>query len=597
MKTIKTALVLLLIIFFISCGKDGLFGLYDEPEHFDFEFNFGNSENHNFIGNVIDINYNPISDVEVKIGNQTAFTDVNGMFLINEASVHQNFAYITANKNGFMQGSTNMIPSIGTNKLTIMLLENTPIQTINSGVVETITLFDGTSITLEGDYITQNGTSYSGTVDVFLYNIEPSDKKIENFIAGMPYAEGKDGKENFLESFGMLAVELRGSSGEILDLAADTSAEIRVPIKTTLQAIAPNTISLWNFDKENGYWKEGEEANLQGKAYVGTINQISFWTCSDNYQAHFVKVNVTDNNANVINNQCIDLNYENSNYPYKSIIDYTNSEGISRLVVPSKTINLYIYNHDICGSNVIHNEELVSTIVDQETEVILADSDLFTKKVSGSFNDCSNAIVELGYVFFKLGTKQFYDPIYDGLYNMNLLCCTNSTTFQINATDYLTNQQMGTINYNFVDPTTNLGELVICDSVKELIQYTIDEGSEKALITNNIYVKFNPLNTAYNAPSLTIFEQNTNSRFNLFGLLNSSPYIGVYDNYEIGSTTRGMNIGQSIDVSDINNGISYNFVKLGNVGEYIDMHFNGNYEDTSGNSHSIVGVIHVIRDE
>lgn len=598
MKTIKTALVLLLVIFFISCEDDGIFGLYDEQSNTDFELNFGYSVNHNFIGKVIDVNYNPINDAEVKIGDQTATTDANGIFLINEASVYQNFAYITARKSGFLQGSTSMIPNSGTNKLTIMLLDNTPIRTIDSGVVETISLTDGTSITLQGDYVNDSGSSYSGIVDVFLYNISPSDKKIENLITGMPYAEGEDGKENYLENFGMIAIELRDSSGNILNLADDSSAEIRVPLEATLQTIAPNAISLWYFDTENGYWKEGEEANLQGQAYVGTIDRLSFWSLSKRYPVHIIKVKVSDNDDNAISNQQINLTYGNSNYPFTSINDYTNSEGLTRLLAPSETINLSVYNHDICGGNIIHNEVLVSTTIDLETAIILSDSNLSNEQIVGSFTTCSDAVVELGYVSFEIGTEMFYDPIYQGEYKMNFLSCTSSKSFQISAIDYLNTQEFGTINYYFVNPITYIGELAVCNNVREIIQFTIDEGTEKVLITNKIYAKFNPTNSGYNAPSLTIFEQTTNSRFNLFGLLNTPPYTGVYDNYEIGNhTDRGMNIGQSIDVSNTNNNISYNFVKLGNIGEYIDMHFNGEYEDMNGNPHNIVGVVHIIRDK
>ncbi len=597
MKALKITLILLLIISLISCEENGIFGIHDDQGSDDFETNFGILTNRDFIGKVIAENGNPISDAEARIGTQTALTDANGIFLINGAAVNENFAYITANKNGFIQGATSMIPSSGTNKLTIMLLEDTPIDNTNSGEAKTVTLPDGTSIKLEGDYIDQNGISYSGAVTVFLYNTPISEEKIENILTGMPYAEGKDGRENYLESYGMIAIELRGSSGEILDLSENSTAEISIPIKTDLQTNAPTTIPLWYFDKEKGYWKEGEEANLEGQNYIGTIDRLSFWNFSANFSTRIVKVTVIDSENTVITNQPLSLSYTSSDYPYNSITDYTNSEGITRLLVPSKTINFEIYDHTICGTNTIHSESLGSGSADQEKEITISGSNLFTNKILGSFTTCSDETdVALGYVSFKLGEEEFYDPIYDGVYNMNILHCTDAGGFQIKATDYSNDQNTGTINYFFVDPITHLGEPPVCNNVTEFIQFTIDGGTTKTLVVTNIIAELSPLNIFYGTPSLSI--STITGEFSLFGLLDNTPYIGVYENYEFGSSiNRGMNMDNSINASVANNDISYNLVKLGNVDEFIDMHFSGAYEDMSGNSHTIVGVIHVLRDE
>ena len=49
-------------------------------------------------------------------------------------------------------------------------------------------------------------------------------------------------------------------------------------------------------------------------------------------------------------------------------------------------------------------------------------------------------------------------------------------------------------------------------------------------------------------------------------------------------------------MSNTNNNVIYNLTSLGEVGEYIDINFSGDYIDFSGNPHTINGIIHVVRD-
>ena len=98
-------------------------------------------------------------------------------------------------------------------------------------------------------------------------------------MPGMLYAENENGAERMLQTLGMLAVELRGSGGEDLNLAEGSTSEIKVPVDASLMSIAPNTIPLWYFDEVNGYWKEEGQATLQGNMYVGTVSHFSFWNC------------------------------------------------------------------------------------------------------------------------------------------------------------------------------------------------------------------------------------------------------------------------------------------------------------------------------
>ena len=96
MKRIQNLLWLLVIAISVtSCNPDD--GNSPSGQNDDtFSQNFGTAVNRDFIGQVVDADNNPIQGVTVKIGSSTTQTDVNGVFVINNASVYQKFAYITA---------------------------------------------------------------------------------------------------------------------------------------------------------------------------------------------------------------------------------------------------------------------------------------------------------------------------------------------------------------------------------------------------------------------------------------------------------------------------------------------------------------------
>ncbi len=57
----------------------------------------------------------------------------------------------------------------------------------------------------------------------------------------------------------MAAVELTGTSGELLQIATGKKATLTLSIPSSLAASAPATIPLWFFDEAKGLWKEEAE--------------------------------------------------------------------------------------------------------------------------------------------------------------------------------------------------------------------------------------------------------------------------------------------------------------------------------------------------
>ncbi|MEM6684837.1 MAG: carboxypeptidase-like regulatory domain-containing protein [Bacteroidota bacterium] len=86
--------------------------------------NFGNTTTGKFIGTVTNTAGNNLENVQITIGNSVTMTDRNGLFVLNDVTVFENFAYIKAEKDGFIDGSRMVIPKTdGANSVQITLLE------------------------------------------------------------------------------------------------------------------------------------------------------------------------------------------------------------------------------------------------------------------------------------------------------------------------------------------------------------------------------------------------------------------------------------------------------------------------------------------
>ena len=256
MKKFQILLALLVLsIAFSSCNPNDD-DTTNTNNNTNFSENFGAKADRDFIGQVVDTNNQPIPNVAVKIGTSTVQTDMNGVFIINQANVNERFAYIIAKKAGFIDGSRAMVPTNGKNNVRIMMIPNTPLATIQSGVASEVALPSGTKVVFDGAFETEAGVAYSGSVAVAMFHLAASNENISSLMPGMLYAQATDGSAKVLETFGMMQVELKGNAGQKLQIAKTHTAQINMPIEASQLTTAPNSIPLWHFDEENGYWKQ-----------------------------------------------------------------------------------------------------------------------------------------------------------------------------------------------------------------------------------------------------------------------------------------------------------------------------------------------------
>ncbi|NRD23305.1 hypothetical protein HNV10_08630 [Winogradskyella litoriviva] len=609
MTTIKRLPNFILVFLFAlititSCEKDDGNSNSEQQEIIPDTFSeyFGNEISRDFLGNVIDINNNPIEGVTISVGNNTATTDSNGIFIINDANVKERFGFIKAEKSGYINGSRSVVPSNGTNKVTIMLLQATVAGTVNSGASETINLANGSSVSFDGNFIKEDGTEYTGSVDVIMHHLDPTNDAMEMQMPGMLYAENEDGAERMLQTLGMLAVELRGNNGEDLNLAEGSTSEIKIPVDASLLSNAPATIPLWYFDEVNGYWKQEGQATLQGNTYVGTVSHFSFWNLDAQFPAANLCITLIDQEGNPLTNQSITLTHSNPDYLYPTSSGYSNDIGeVCGLIPLDEVLELNVYMYSYCGSTPIHTEQIGPFNADSSiTVTVVYNSDVIEETVIGNFNTCNDNAVTDGYVQLRYGYQTFTDVVSDGTFEINLLRCEGDNTFGIKGSDYVNLQTTDSISYTFTTPLTNIGTISACNAVTEFIQYTIDD-DETVFIIEDIQSWYSEVSDAVSGPSISIsgYGNGTgnNTCFYMMGVLDASNFEGTYDNFDWNDPNdTGFNIQECMDISNSNNNIIYNLTSFGGVGEYIDINFSGDYEGYNGNSHTINGVIHVLRD-
>lgn len=456
--TIKYLLCFVLISF-LSCNDDDIINdpIVENPPVEDFTENFGSQISARFLGRIVDEDKAPLQGVTVRIGTSTSTTDVFGVFTINNANAFEKFAYITAEKDGYIKGSRALVPSASSvNQLEIMLLEKDVIATINAGEDSTVDLDNGTTVTFDGGFITANGNAYDGAVDVVLKHLDPDNDNMNMMMPGMLYAQNTNGNAVTLETYGMIAVELKSTSGEDLQLAEGSTSQITIPLAEHVSN-PPSTMPLWYFDEEGGYWVEEGVATLQGNTYVGEVTHFTFWNYDYPYPSIYLCINLQDENGNALPHTALDLYSEllNSVGTY----GYTNGNGMECGLVPQDEEMILTVPNPLCPS-----EPFTTNIgpFSTDTNITITVSSQDTVTFTGSFLSCDGSPVANGYIqLFVDGVSQIIS-VTDGTINYTLNHC-GSSTYSLKGIDIENNQLTDLITGSITDNSTiDLGVLSAC---------------------------------------------------------------------------------------------------------------------------------------
>ncbi|MBB6371802.1 carboxypeptidase-like regulatory domain-containing protein [Chryseobacterium shigense] len=583
----------LLLLLMFSCKNETSLDIDDNSVTPESNFNFGNTVQRNFQGVVLDTGGNPVSGATVTIGSSTAQTNFKGFFTFKNAEVKENFALVKVTKPGFIDGSRVMVPTNGINRVNIMMIPAATTASINSGTTSTVSLPNGTKVKFDGSFKDAAGNTYSGSVNVALYNLASSNPYLTELMPGSLLAANSGGNARIMETFGMVHVQLTGSSGQKLQIANGHTAEMTVPIDASQTSTSPNTIPLWSYNENTGMWNEEGSATKVGNTYVGTVSHFSWWNCDAQFPQAILKVTVKNPAGLPMVNAKVALKRSSQSYETYGMTD--NMGTVTGIIPANETLTLKVY--DVCNT-VVYTSNVAPVTVG--TTMTLPDITVISTGnqyiIQGNLKTCTNTDVTDGYVLLRpaAGTNYFqYTSVpvsSTGNFSFNVYSCTANPQFILEGYDYTNLQTSGEIPFTANLPVMNFNNLSVCNSVSEFISYKIDNQNVKYVFGNinaqwsgltstspNIIAKqlrINSTSTAGNA-----FFMTQNNMLGVPGSFNADylfEFSGGYFNPSTGNV-----------VVQVTN--------FGAAGTYIDFTVNGTYTDTNGN-HTFTANGHVIRD-
>lgn len=481
MKKIIYLLVLTILSF--SCVQDDDFIeniIIDDPSQTisDIEFvqnNFGSLVNSSFIGVVVNENNEKLQGVEITINNEVVYTDSNGVFIFNNVSVYEKFAFIKVKKAGYITGSRSIVPvSNGTNDIQITLLEKNIIGTVSSGEISEVSLPNGAKVEFSGHFIDVEGNPYSGNVDVSLHYLEPNTEATFTKMPGMLFGKRNNGSASAMETYGMLAVDLYSQNGEELNISETSTAVLTFPVSASTPN-APDTIVLWYFDDVNGYWKEQGMATKIGNEYVAEVNHFTWWNCD--LPLDFVNVCFSLNGNSPLANYYVEIIRNQTNQMIFS--GFTNALGEECGLFPkNEAVTIKVYSD--CLVSVLYEEVVGPYSSDTTIAINLPQgTDTLATNLSATIVTCNNQVVNNGYAYvYDNLNSNGYDEftlvnIANGIIDYTLSYCSGHT-YSIIVFDLDSGLSTGVLPLSITGNSIDLGSITVCSSSSGVFQGDLD---------------------------------------------------------------------------------------------------------------------------
>ncbi|MDO6820196.1 hypothetical protein [Zobellia sp. 1_MG-2023] len=432
----------------------------------DIEFeakNFGAALTTNFIGEITDIDAKPLGQVKVTIGSQSVVTDTKGVFVLNEVTVNEKFAYIKAETEGYILGSRSIVPSAsGSNVVNITLLKKNTIETVNSGETSEVSLENGAKVNFGGNFIDASGAPYNGKVEVSMHYLEPNQTQTFSQMPGSLFGKRENNEATAMETYGMLSVNLYSPNGEILNISEDTPAKLYFPVSSSTPN-APSSIPLWYFDEAVGYWKEQGVATIIDGEYVGEVSHFTWWNCDlplNTIRACFE----LKQNAALPNSYFEITRASNDQLVYSG---YTNELGQNCGLFPKEeTLEITLFS-DCDPESPAGSKEFGPFTEDGLNITINIDdlADVSITTLSATVTNCNNAPLTNGYAFIH-STNDINDfkilPITNGEIEQQLVYC-NEADYLIVVVDANTDETSDEITLSSIaNGITDLGQIQTC---------------------------------------------------------------------------------------------------------------------------------------
>lgn len=539
-------------------------------------------------GKVVDNNNNAVPGATVKAGNNTTTTDSRGLFRFNNIQLDKYASLVTVEKSGFFKAYRVFSASASnTNFIKLQLIQKALIGNIDAGTGGSVDLPDNSKITLpaSGVVVKSNNLAYSGSVKVYAAMIDPTATDIAQIVPGSFQGNDANNFRVLLKSFGMLAIELEGSSGEQLQVAGGKMAKLRFTIPSALRSSAPGTIPLWFVDEATGLWKQEGNATKTNDYYEGDVSHFSFWNCDISIPTVYLELTVVTAEGPLPYTQVKITRVNGGGASY----GYTDSLGhVGGLVPKGEALTLEIFtscNQPIYTQNI--GPYSSNTNLGTITVTIPSQNSL---TITGSAVNCANQPVTNGNALIYFDGVYYNKPVSNGSFSMTVTRCSNSSAaIEVVVIDNVGNQQSATWTGTASNGTVSTGTLSACGtSSVSFIDYIVD-GSNYSI------------SSATAGDSLMAYTSGGTTQ----NFLSVSGFKMTQPNLNISFSTQGAAVGtfplQYLSVNQFDSvtlvtPFNINITTYGAPGQFIEGNFSGQIKEiVNNNLHNVSATFRVRR--
>lgn len=493
-RSLPWILLLLLSVFtYIACQKEYRPGFPLDPANPPSE-----KVTASISGRVINERQEPVEGAIVTAGNVYATTNYNGYFNLENATVASDAAFIKVQMQGYFPGSrTIMAREDGSHYIQVELIpiEKTGEFAATSG--GTVSFPQGGSAIFPAGAIVReaDGSAYTGRVDVNQFFIDPTTEGFTDRMPGDLKGITTGDEVVAMQSFGMMAIQLNGEGGELLQVAPGTKVDLKFPIPADLVSKAPASIPLWFFDEEKGLWREEGSATKSGSEYVGQVSHFSFWNCDVPLKFTEISFTLKDQAGNPQGNVQVQIEKKSDNTIANG---FTTAEGWVKGWVPlNEPLELSVL--DACGK-VIHKRDIGPYSSPADLGVLTIEPTATTSFIlnNASFIDCDNQYLANGYVNVYFRGRNIRMPLEGAAMSIGFSDCYNQSD-SARITVYDAGQDMYITKTVLVAPGVNdLGEIQVCEGeLSQFIRFQVDGKSFEFLTPVDSVVMFD-LQTNHN---------------------------------------------------------------------------------------------------
>lgn len=437
------------------------------------------------LGVVVDEEGNAVSDATVSFDGEIKKTDKNGVYIFKDVEVNSRHSVIHVIKEGYFEGirvfSTAREAKI---QLRTVLLEkrfDARFDGSTGGSVSSgnVTLeFPAQAVVVES-----SKALYTGEVSVAIKYLDPEDENISAKMPGNLSGINADNRLSVLTTYGMVAVEMRGSGGQKLNIATGSKVKMSADIPASLRSKAPSSIPLWYFDEESGYWKEDGQATISGNKYIGEVSHFSYWNYDAQHPSIILSGRIIDQNGNPVSGATV---YVHPADHYTGGYGSTNPDGTFNGPVPKDlSLVIEIYSKSCGSARLIYTGTIGPFSSDQSIgDIEVKVLEQYICHIEANILNCAGTPLQNGYMVVGLEDGKHYIEITDGMVDAHIWFCESNkfiTYYAVDSDDLV----QSTPATSGILTEMDLGTLSTCADILDYLTIHVPDLSFNITVTDS----------------------------------------------------------------------------------------------------------------